>query len=89
MFQRLGSMTLRDGGNGGVEAGSEQAQEIIARIAGKPREKAGPITIAPSKGVCMDCGIKTHHSARRCQACALKATKSRMKRYVEGGTNAE
>ena len=89
MFQKLGSMTLRDGGNGGVEAGSEQAQEIIARIAGKPREKAGPITIVPTKGVCMDCGRKAHHSSRRCKSCALIIGRIRMNSRIEGKPNAE
>ena len=88
MFQRTGSLSLRDGGNGGVEPGSDKAQEIIARIAGVPREKLGAMTIVAGNGKCVDCGGPTKRKSKRCQPCALKRSRTAMGSHIEGKPNA-
>lgn len=78
MFRKTGDLGLSDGGHGGVPAGSDQAKEIIARIAGIPPSKLGPMRVMTMKGRCIECGQKTGSSARRCPDCNIKRSRIAM-----------
>lgn len=88
MFQRTGDLSLRDSEYGGIEPGSERAQEIIARLAGIKYEKMGSMTVVLGDGKCMDCGGPTKRKSKRCQSCALKRSRIAMGSHIEGKPNA-
>lgn len=78
MFRKTGDLGLSDGGHGGVPAGSDEAREIIARIAGVPRTGIGPMRVVPQRGYCVDCGAKTGNPGRRCEGCNIKRSRISM-----------